>query len=49
MVKVLKRDCSEVDFDKSKISRAIMKAMKNGGVIQPEIADIIADEIEKSC
>lgn len=49
MVKVLKRDCSEVDFDKSKISRAIMKAMKNGGVIQPEIVDIIADEIEKSC
>ncbi len=26
MVKVLKRDCSEVDFDKAKISRAIMKA-----------------------
>lgn len=49
MVKVLKRDCSEVDFDKEKISRAIMKAMKNGGVIQPKIADTIADEIEKSC
>lgn len=49
MVKVLKRDCSEVDFDKAKISRAIMKAMKNGGVIQPKIADTIADEIEKSC
>ena len=47
MVKVLKRDCSEVDFDKAKISRAIMKAMKNGGVIQPKIADTIADEIEK--
>ena len=49
MIKVLKRDCSEVDFDKAKISRAIMKAMKNGGVIQPKIADTIADEIEKSC
>lgn len=49
MVKVLKRDCSEVNFDKAKISRAIMKAMKNGGVIQPKIADTIADEIEKSC
>ena len=49
MVKVLKRDCSEVDFDKANISRAIMKAMKNGGVIQPKIADTIADEIEKSC
>ncbi len=23
--------------------------MKNGGVIQPKIADTIADEIEKSC
>ena len=28
MTKVIKRDCSEVDFDKSKISTAILKAMK---------------------
>lgn len=49
MVKVLKRDCSEVDFDKTKISSAIMKAMKNGGVIQLEIADTISAEIEESC
>ena len=30
MIKVIKRDCSEVSFDKSKISNAILKAMKNG-------------------
>lgn len=46
MVKVCKRDCSYVDFDKTKISIAIMKAMKNGGVIRREIADAIANEIE---
>lgn len=49
MVKVLKRDCSEADFDKTKISRAIMKAMKNGGVVQPEVSDSIANEIEELC
>lgn len=47
MTKVIKRDCSEVDFDKSKISTAILKAMKNGsGIIKPKIADDIANEIE---
>ena len=29
MVKVIKRDCTEVEFDKEKISTAILKAMKN--------------------
>lgn len=49
-VKVIKRDCSEVDFDKSKISTAILKAMKNGsGIVKPKIAEDIANEIENEC
>ena len=39
-MKVIKRDCSEVDFDKSKISAAILK---------PKIAEDIANEIENEC
>ena len=50
MTKVIKRDCSEVDFNKSKISTAILKAMKNGsGIVKPKIADDIANEIENEC
>lgn len=50
MVKVIKRDCSEVDFDKNKISTAILKSMKNGsGIVKPKIAESIADEIEEEC
>ena len=46
MVKVIKRDCTEVDFDKSKIENAILKAMKNGsGIVKPKTAAVIADEI----
>lgn len=49
-VKVIQRDCSEADFDKSKILTAILKAMKNGsGIIKPKIAEDIADEIEEEC
>lgn len=49
-MKIVKRDCSEVDFDKSKISSAILKAMQNGsGIIKPKIAENIADEIEEEC
>ena len=49
-MKVIKRDCSEVDFDKSKISTAILKAMKNGsGIVKPKIAEVIANEIENEC
>ena len=49
-LKVIKRDCSEVDFDKSKISAAILKAMKNGsGIVKPKIAEDIANEIENEC
>ena len=48
LTKVIKRDCTEVDFDKTKISAAILKAMKNGsGIIKEKIAYDIADEIEK--
>ena len=50
MVKVLKRDCTEVDFDKNKISTAILKAMKNGsGIVKPKIAEYIANEIYEDC
>ena len=50
MTKVIKRDCTEVYFDKSKISTAILKAMKNGsGIVKPKIAEDIADEIENEC
>lgn len=50
MTKIIKRDCSEVDFDKSKISTAILKAMKNGsGIVKPKIAEDIANEIEEAC
>lgn len=49
-MKVIKRDCTEVDFDKSKISTAILKAMKNGsGIVKPKIAEDIADEIKNEC
>ena len=46
MIKVIKRDCTEVDFNKEKISTAILKAMKNGsGIVKPKIAEDIANEI----
>lgn len=45
-MKVIKRDCTEVPFDKTKIENAILKAMKNGsGIIKPQIAKDIANEI----
>ena len=46
-MKVIKRDCTEVDFDKSKIYNAIMKAMPNGNGIRKQVAEKIADEIEQ--
>ena len=50
MTKVTKRDCTEVDFQKEKISNAILKAMKNGsGIVKPKIAEDIANEIYKEC
>lgn len=45
---IIKRDGSKVEFDKSKIKNAILKAMKYGsGIMEQEIANDIADEIEK--
>ena len=44
---IVKRDCSVQEFDKSKISNAIVKAMRNSGGVKPKIAEEIADEIEK--
>lgn len=46
-MKVIKRDCSEAEFDKNKIYDAIMKAMTFGsGIVKPDIAREIAAEIE---
>ena len=43
---VIKRDCTVVEFDQSKISNAILKAMKHGsGIIKEKIANDIANEI----
>lgn len=45
-MKVIKRDCTEVLFQKDKIKIAIIKAMKNGsGLVKTNIAEKIADEI----
>ena len=44
---IVKRDCSLQEFDKSKISNAIIKAMRNSGGVKPKIADEIANEIEQ--
>ena len=50
MTQVIKRDCTEVDFDKNKIYNAILKAMKNGsGIVKEKIAADIASEIENEC
>ena len=47
-MQVLKRNNELVDFDKKKIEKAIMKAMRYGsGVVRENIAKQIADEIEK--
>lgn len=48
MLKVIKRDCTEVDFDKGKIVNAILMAMKNGsGIVKEKIAEDIASEIHE--
>ena len=50
LVQVIKRDCTEIDFNKKKISNAILKAMKNGsGIVRPKIAKDIANEIYEEC
>lgn len=46
MVKVIRRNCTEDEFKKEKISNAILKAMTNGsGIVKPKIAEDIANEI----
>ena len=45
MLKVIKRDCTEDDFDKVKIEKAILKAMKTGNGVKEKIALDIAEEI----
>lgn len=45
MAKVIKRDCTEAEFDKTKISSAILKAMHSSGIVDEGIANEIADEI----
>lgn len=46
MAKVIRRNCTEDEFKKEKISNAILKAMTNGsGIVKPKIAEDIADEI----
>ena len=46
MTKVIRRDCTEDEFNKEKISSAILKAMTNGsGIVKPKIAEDIANEI----
>ena len=46
MIRVIKRNGSMVDFDKTKIELAILNAMKNGsGMMNEYIAKTIANEI----
>ena len=46
MTIVVKRDCTEEPFDKTKILNAISKAMKYGsGIIKSQIAINISNEI----
>lgn len=48
MLKVIKRDGSIVDFDATKIEKAILKAMKYGsGIIKKDLAKDIAYSIEE--
>ena len=43
---IIKRDGSKVDFDKSKIKNAIMKAMKYGsGIINEDVANKVTEDI----
>jgi len=46
MLKVIKRNGEVVDFDKSKIETAILKAMKYGsGIVKADVAKKIADTV----
>lgn len=43
----IKEDGTKVDFDKSKIKKAIIASMKDGGIYIPDIARFIANDAEK--
>ena len=45
---VIKRDATEMPFDKNKIKTAILKAMTYGsGIVKPKIAEDIANEFSR--
>lgn len=48
-MKVIKRDGSVVDFDKSRISKAVMKALTAVDMPSEQIANRIADDVEGRC
>jgi ribonucleoside-triphosphate reductase len=43
---VKKRNNRLVEFDKTKIYNAIIKAMQNEGIVKPKLAENVCDEIE---
>ena len=45
-LQIIKRDGSIVPFNKTKIRKAIINAMRDGGVYLPDIARIIANDAE---
>lgn len=45
-MRIIKRDGSEVPFNKTKIRKAIISAMRDGGVYLPDIARLIANDAE---
>ena len=45
-LKIIRRDGSIVSFNKTKIRKAIINAMRDGGVYLPDIARIIANDAE---
>ena len=48
MIRVIKRDGSEVEFDKRRIYNAIFKAMKNGsGIVEKDIEEKVTEDIEE--
>ena len=45
-LQIIRRDGTQVPFNKTKIRKAIVNAMKDGGVYLPDIARIIANDAE---
>lgn len=47
-MKIIKRDGTEVQFNKTKIKQAVVKSMRNGsGIYLPDIARLIANDAER--